>query len=146
MFREYGFKRSFYVSAIAGGIFLAFNLPFMAQDFYLWLGSIFDPLTGDLFPSGVGIATLVMAGIVNIKSSMPFLVMELAVLLAGGIWYYRNCRRYPNTGLVLAVLPLFFAWRSGWSYFFFIDIILLVAILLNEYRLDRPETAAVPAD
>ena len=137
LFREYGFKRTAYISAIAGGVFLAFNLPYMVQDFYLWLGSLFAPLTGDLFPSGIGIVTLVMAGVVDTQSSMPFLVMELAVMLSGAIWYYRNCRRYPNTGLILAVLPLFFAWRSGWSYFFFIDIIILATIILNEYRLDK---------
>ncbi len=145
MLREYGFKKAFYISVITGGVFLSFNLPYVVQDYYLWLGSIFAPLTGDLFPSGVGIVTLVMAGIVDIGST-PFLVVELAVMLAGAVWYYRNCRRYPNTGLVLAVLPLFFAWRSGWSYFFFIDIILLVAILFNEYRVDRTDKVPVLAD
>ncbi len=40
---------------------------------------------------------------------------------------------YPHTALVLSVFPLFFAWRSLWGYFFYVDIILLAAVLVNEY-------------
>jgi hypothetical protein len=31
------------------------------------------------------------------------------------------------------VLPLFFAWRSLWGYFFYIDVIILASIMINEY-------------
>jgi hypothetical protein len=31
------------------------------------------------------------------------------------------------------MLPLFFGWRSLWSYFFYIDIIVLAAIIIDEY-------------
>jgi hypothetical protein len=55
------------------------------------------------------------------------------------VWYYFNCRRYPDTALVLSVLPLFFAWRSLWGYFFYFDIIMLAAILINEYGKSTPE-------
>ena len=32
----------------------------------------------------------------------------------------------------MAVLPLFFAWRSLWTYFFYIGLIILASILINE--------------
>jgi hypothetical protein len=63
--------------------------------------------------------------------------MEIIVGLACLTWYYFNCRRAPHAGLVLAVLPLFFAWRSLWSYFFYFDLIMFAAIILNEYGADK---------
>jgi hypothetical protein len=59
--------------------------------------------------------------------------MEVLVMLAGIAWYWRNCRRYPHTGILLAVVPLFFAWRSSWWYFFGADIILLAVIIIEDY-------------
>jgi hypothetical protein len=52
----------------------------------------------------------------------------------GLAWYFVNCRKYPHTGPILAFFPLFFAWRSLWSYFFYIDIIVLAAVMIDEYR------------
>jgi len=51
----------------------------------------------------------------------------------------RYCLRYPHTGPLLAVLPLFFAWRSLWPYFFYADVIILAAIIVNEYGAKLPE-------
>ena len=59
-------------------------------------------------------------------------------MLAGIAWYWRNCRRYPHTGILLAVVPLFFAWRSSWWYFFGSDIILLAVIIIEDYGGDAP--------
>ena len=58
--------------------------------------------------------------------------MEVAVFIVGIFWYIRNCVKYPEAGLVLAVLPLLFAWRSLWTYFFYISIIILTRILTKE--------------
>jgi hypothetical protein len=35
--------------------------------------------------------------------------------------------------VILPILPLFFAWRSLWPYFFYVDIIML-AVVMQGYR------------
>jgi hypothetical protein len=47
------------------------------------------------------------------------------------VWYFRYAGRYPQAGPILAIIPLFFAWRSLFSYFFYADIIALAYILVN---------------
>jgi hypothetical protein len=91
------------------------------------------PVLDDLFPLGVGIITLVTGGVLIIESPLLFTILELLIGITAIIWFYYNCRRYPNAGPLLAVLPLFFAWRSLWPYFFYFDIIILTAVLLDDY-------------
>jgi len=50
------------------------------------------------------------------------------------VWYYYNCRKYPQAGLLLAVLPLFFAWRSFSAYFYFASLLVFGAVIIEEYR------------
>ena len=118
---------------VVAGVFLVFNLPFIIVDPLLWFTSVMAPVIDNLFPMGVGIITLVTGGVLNIQSSLYFTIVELLVGIMAIIWYYHNCIRYPHTGLLLAVFPLFFAWRSLWPYFFYYDIIILAAILLDDY-------------
>ena len=104
-------------------------------------------MSDDFFPLGAGVITMVTTGMIPIESPSMFNLMEGVALGAGLTWYYLNCRRYPHTGPILAFLPLFFAWRSLWSYFFYIDIIVLAGILIDmkENSLDmkpQPATAA----
>jgi hypothetical protein len=89
------------------------------------------PITDKMFPLGAGIISFVTGGVIRIESSLPFTVLEIIVLAGGILWYMRYARRYPHTGLFLAILPLFFAWRSMWDYFYYADIILLAAILTS---------------
>ena len=118
-------------------IFLGMNLPFFAGDPALMIRSILAPMLDPMFPVGVGVVTIVTGGLADIRSSLPFTILELAVMAASIVWYAKYCKRYPNTGPILAVLPLFFAWRSLWPYFFYADIILLAGILANEYTHER---------
>jgi hypothetical protein len=64
-------------------------------------------------------------------SQTMFSVLEVIAAVLGLTWYYRNCEHYPHTALVLAFLPLFFAWRSNWNYFYYADIVLLAVILVE---------------
>ena len=98
--------------------------------------SIFNPMAGDIYPLGVGVVTLVTGGILNIQSPFIFDVMEFTVLGLGVCWYFFYYRRYPFLGPVLAVFPLFFAWRSLWPYFFYTVIILLAMYLTSP---DQPK-------
>ncbi|MBN1161874.1 MAG: DUF2029 domain-containing protein, partial [Dehalococcoidales bacterium] len=117
---------------IIAAVFFAFNAYFIIDGPSLWLLSITSPMTEPMFPLGVGFISLVTGGLIDLQTSLPFTIMEVLVLIGGVIWYYRNCKRYPEAGLLLSVLPLFFAWRSLWIYFFYITIIILARMLIKE--------------
>ena len=40
-------------------------------------------------------------------------------------------KKYPVAGPVLSVFPLFFAWRSLWTYFFYVTIITFAMMLMR---------------
>jgi hypothetical protein len=131
-----GFRTALTGTAIAGAAFLVFNLPFIAADPVLWFKSIMAPMFDPLYPLGVGLVSLVQTGIIHLESSAIFSVMQTAALLGGLGWYLRNGRKYPAAGLLLSVLPVFFAWRSFGTYFYYVDFILL-AVVLIEYHARR---------
>ncbi len=133
IFRTMGIKKSLSAIAIVTGAFLAINIPFIVDDPGLWAASLMAPVIDNMFPLGIGIISLVSSGVLDIRSPLIFSIMEIGVAAAAIFWYFRNCRRYPHIGPVLAVLPLFFAWRSLWPYFFYVDIIMLAAIIIDEY-------------
>jgi len=133
IFRTMGWRRLLGAAGIVLGIFAAANVWFFFADPELWFSSIFAPVGGKMFPLGVGLITIVTSGLVTMESPLIFSIMEFGVFGLALIWYWFNCRRYPDTAPLLSVLPLFFGWRSLWGYFYYIDIIVLAAVLINEY-------------
>lgn len=132
LFREKSWKTAALVTAITGGIFILFNLPYIIDNPVLWFGSIMAPMTDPLFPSNTLVFAFNFLGLIDFKSSVFFTVAEIAVFAASLIWYFKYCRRFPSTALVLAIFPFFFAWRGSWGYFFFFDFIILATMLINE--------------
>ncbi len=141
IFRTMGTKRMLSVLAIVAAVFFIANSFFIINDPGLWLASLMAPVTDNLFPLGVGIVTFVTGGVFDIQSSLIFSILEVIIGIVVIIWYFRNCLRYPHTGPLLAVLPLFFAWRSLWPYFFYFDIIILAAVLIDNYGQPAPVSA-----
>jgi hypothetical protein len=113
-------------------IFAATNAYFIAQNPSLWLESITSPMVEPLFPLGVGFVSLVTSGLVNIQTSIPFAAAEIVVFIGAVLWYLRYGKRYPDAGPILAIIPLLFAWRSIWTYFYYIAIIVLARILIRD--------------
>ena len=140
LFRTMPLKRLISVIAVIAGVFLVFNLPFALMNLRLWFNSIMSPMTDPMFPLGVGAITLVTSGAIGIRSALPFTVAEVLVFAIALVWYYRYCRRYPQFAPVLAILPLFFAWRSLWNYFFYSALMSLAGILVT-----REEAQPAPA-
>jgi len=132
LFKTQGVKKLLTVLAIIAGIFIITNLPFVIADPKLWFSSIISPMMDPMFPTGGGLITLVTSGLFKIQSSLPFTILEGIVFIAAIIWYFLYCRRYPQTGPILAIIPLFFAWRSMFPYFFYVDIIVLAYIMVND--------------
>jgi len=132
LFKQLPMKKVLLGTGLVTGVFAAFNLPFIIAGPSLWFDSVISMMRDPLFPSGWGAITLVLQRWVNIQSSLPFTIMEGVVFIAAAAWYLRNARKYPYLGVVLPILPLFFAWRSLWPYFLYVDIILLAAVM-QEY-------------
>jgi hypothetical protein len=131
MLKIHGVKRLLPFAGVITGIFAAFNLPFIVSDPGLWLNSLTAPVMDNMFPEGGGIVTLVISGLLNIQSSWIFAVIEILVFLTGIAWYWRNGSHYPYAGPILAIIPLFFAWRSLWTYFYYADLMVLAMLLMN---------------
>jgi hypothetical protein len=91
------------------------------------------PMIHPLFPFGVGIASLATLSSTPAPQAI-FTAIECIAFIAALAWYYRNCRKAPQTGLLLAIIPLFFAWRSMFAYFVTIPLLVFGAILIEEYK------------
>ena len=130
--RTHGMKNMLAGLSIIAGMFFITNLPFLIAGPKLWISSITSPMTDPMFPMGTGLITLVTSGIWHIRSAMPFTVLEAVALIVSVLWYFRYCGRYPQTGIVLAAIPLLFAWRSQFGYFFYVDIISLAYIMVHD--------------
>ncbi|MBE0480678.1 MAG: hypothetical protein IBX68_06835 [Dehalococcoidia bacterium] len=146
LLRELGWKRTLQSIGIIGATFVGINLPFIFSAPEAWLGGVLAPVLDPMFPQGHGIVAFSILGILP-PNSLLFTLIETAVLAAGLIWYYFNCRKYPHTGLLLAVLPLFFAWRSYSVYFCMSALIIFGVILVEEFsRKQEERTRTLLAD
>jgi uncharacterized membrane protein len=104
-------------------IFVAINAPFIVHDPHAWASGVLAPLVDPMFPLGNGLVQLALAGAGPLLPQAVYSALE-ALALAGAIgWYcWRGARTYPELGIVLAMLPFWFAWRSLSSYFLFVGL------------------------
>lgn len=133
LIREMGWKRALQSLGIISATFVFINLPFIFDAPQAWLKGVLAPVLDPMFPKGVGLVAFSIAGILP-PSSLLFTVIEISVLILALLWYYFNCRKYPQAGLLLAVLPLFFAWRSFSCYFYFASLMVFGAVVIEEYK------------
>ena len=147
LFRFLPWKKAALGTGLVAAVFAAFNLPFIIAGPGLWFASVLSMMTDALFPSGWGAITLVLQDWVGTQSPVLFSIMEGAVFIACIVWYWFNARKYPYLGIILPVVPLFFAWRSLWPYFFYVDVILLAVVMQDYAGKKEPSGAhqAVPA-
>jgi uncharacterized membrane protein len=107
--------------------FLLPNLPFIILSPSAWLRSLFLPVSEPLFPQGIGIMSLSLGHL--LPYGPPALYSTLEVLaFAGLLWLQlRYHRQLGDAVLLLAVVPLFFAFRSPPNYFAFVPWLALYA-------------------
>jgi hypothetical protein len=126
---------------IIGVLFAVMNLPYLIASPLPWLHGVLGPMTDPMFPRGTGIIALSIygAGSLPLGPRLLYLILETIGLL-GSLWYYwRICRQHPATGLVLAPLALFFAWRSLYSYFLPLSLLVLYPALA-QYSVPKEPT------
>lgn len=117
--RTYGWREAARRATIAGTLMLALNLPFILWNPQAWFAGVMAPIGDPMFPMGVGIVGLVGSPFLHTyMASVVYSVLEYVIFYPLCLlWYWRLCKTHPEAAMLLAVLPLFFAWRSLPSYF-----------------------------
>lgn len=139
VWRAYGRAEAVRRALVAAGAFCAINLPWIIASPGTWLASLFLPISLPLLPDGSGIIGLSLTGVLPLVPSWVYGLLEVAALVGALIWYWRVWPRYPFAGLILPLVPLFFAWRSSERYF---ELLPLAAVLAVVLTLRTPAYAA----
>ena len=139
-----GWRAALRHSAIAAAIFVATNLPFIAWHPSAWLEGVLTPVVEPMFPRGSGIVFLGTNGGLPLLPATAYLAMEGVAMLVCLVIAWRSRRRSPELGIALALIPLYFAWRSLFSYFFLIPLFAfagLVRMPFGELTVQRAREA-----
>ncbi len=124
----HGWREGLRRGAIAAAVFVVTNLPFILAHPGDWLEGVVTPISEPMFPRGAGLVFLGTNGGLPLLSSSAYLALEGLCAVACLAVAWRSRRSSPELGVVLALLPLFFAWRSLFSYFFLIPLFAAVAV------------------
>lgn len=117
IWRQYGPREAGLRLMLAGGVALAINLPFIIWNPGAWLAGVLAPMADPMFPLGVGLVNLSSSHLLPYLPNWVYLSLEAGAMAALLACYWRICRVCPEAAMLLAVLPLFLAWRSLPSYF-----------------------------
>ncbi|HEV2249227.1 MAG TPA: hypothetical protein VGT60_01835 [Candidatus Limnocylindria bacterium] len=109
-------------TAAALAVFALVNLPFVLVDPRAWLAGVTAPLADPMFPRGAGIIFLVVNQLLPLWPPLAYTAMEAIAFALCVAVAVRARRTSPELGAVLATLPLFFAYRSLFSYFFLLPL------------------------
>ena len=137
---ERGWRAAARDVASAAGIFGATTLPFIIHDPQAWVAGILTPLVEPMFARGAGLIFLFTNGGVPLWPAVAYSALEGAAGIICLVVAWRTRRTSPELGAVLAIVPLFFAWRSLFSYFFLLPLFALAVIArmpLGELALER---------
>jgi hypothetical protein len=146
---RHGWREALKRGLIAAAAFLAPNLPFIAQNPHAWLASIFLPLSSSLFPQGMGLVALSLGRFLPGWPHLFYAVAEL-IAFAGALWLsIRYRKEVGGAVLLLALIPLIFAFRSPANYFAIMPWLALYVMLMRQRKHatnDTPLTAARNAE
>jgi hypothetical protein len=142
IWRRQGWREAVLRLSGAAAIFLVINGPFILASPGAWLGGILAPENGLMFPSGSGLIHLSVAGVVPLAPEGVYSILELLAMAALVVWYWRYGTDLPEEiGLVLAVLPLFLAWRSLTTYFYFVGLPAVILLIARQKRKESEQAA-----
>jgi len=124
---------------LVGGvaIFAVINAPFVVNNPAAWVRGVLAPQLDPMFPLGNGLVRLSLAGVLPLAPAPVYLALEVLAIAACLLIYWRLPRPGTGLGFVLAVTPLWFAWRSLTTYFYFVTLPAL-ALALAEEADDEP--------
>jgi hypothetical protein len=116
--RHYNFMEAMRRLTVASCVALAINIPFILWNPHAWIAGVMAPISDPMFPMGVGLISLSSTPLLPIFPQPVYDVLELGAMFIALAYYWRLCKVRPEAAMVLAVIPLFFAWRSLPSYFY----------------------------
>jgi hypothetical protein len=137
----HGWREGLRRAAIAAAVFAATNLPFILWHPMDWFEGVLTPLSEPMFARGSGIIFLGTNGGLPLLPASAYLVLEAVCALVCLAVAWRARRTSPELGVVLALVPLFFAWRSLFSYFFMVPLFAAVAVARMPLGEITPERA-----
>src|SRR5579859_7986105 len=117
VYQREGWRGTLRYSSIAATAFLLPNLPYLLMDPTAWLHSVLLPATDPLFPMGMGLEAISAGHTLPFAPPLAYTAVELLAygVALWGQWRWRD--RLGDGVLLLALLPLFFAFRSPANYF-----------------------------
>jgi uncharacterized membrane protein len=119
IYQRYGVRDAVRRFMLASVLFVALNLPFLALNAGAWSAGVLAPMRDPMFPEGAGLIALSIGNLVPFLPREGYALLEGLGMVGALLWYWRWGRVRPESAMVLAVLPLFLAWRSLPSYFYF---------------------------
>ncbi len=146
IWRHNGLREALARLSVAGAIALAINLPFILWNAHTWLTGVLAPVADPMYPSGVGVVALGLSPLFPLLPATVYTALEVLAMLFCIAWYWRICKSRPEAAMLLAMLPLFFAWRSLPSYFYCVALplfILQAARVLPRKQGDENENAGL---
>ncbi len=117
VWRHYDLKEALRRSAIAAALALLINLPFILWNPSAWFAGVMAPIADPMFPLGVGIVNLSTKHLIPYLPHTFYSLLEWLAMVTALVAYWFVSRKRPEAALLLAAIPLFFAWRSLPSYF-----------------------------
>ena len=108
--------------------FLAPNLPYVFASPGAWWASVWLPLTAPLFPLGVGLVALATGHAIPSPPAWLYTALEVVALAGCLVAQWRWRARLGDAALLLALIPLYFAWRSLPNYFAIAPLLALFAL------------------
>jgi uncharacterized membrane protein len=110
-------------------VFAIANLPFIVMDPKAWIAGVSAPVADPMFPRGAGLIFLTLNGLLQLWPPLVYTGLELAAFAVCVAVAWRTRRSSPELGMVLALLPLFFAYRSLFSYFFLLPLFAFASLV-----------------
>lgn len=132
VWRKHGTRAA--AQRLAGGvaIFAVINAPFVVNNPAAWVRGVLAPQVDPMFPLGNGLIRLSLAGVLPLAPSAFYLVLEVLAIVVCIFVYLRWRNVGAGMGFALAVMPLWFAWRSLTTYFYFVTLPALALALSDE--------------
>ena len=125
----------------AAAVFVVVDLPFMLWHPADWLAGILTPVSEPMFPRGAGLIFLSTNGGLAMLPATAYLAMEALAMAACLVTAWRARRSSPELGIALALIPLYFAYRSLFSYFFLIPLFAFAGLVRLPLRDVTPREA-----
>jgi len=119
---SHGWRAAGKHAALVAAVFALANAPFAMWHPGDWIAGVLTPVREPMFPRGAGLVFLSTNGGLPLLPASLYLALEGLAMVACLVIAWRARRSSPEIGIALALIPLFFAWRSLFSYVFLIPL------------------------